>query len=244
MLSCFLCTSSFGSALLLFRHLKLIHGLYTGKNLRLKCGQADCCLQFSSYSGFRRHLIKIHPLINDRCDPHETPSSNDSEKLNSNSLNDEIPSTSSQFQNVEAVPSVSSHKKDMCACIIAKLLGSGVPNTVVLSTIENLEEFVEDLHSNIKNQVLNLLPGNNPSRPAIEELFKNLDNPFSQLNSDTKWKNYFREKWGVVDPVELRLGVRYDTRRNTKTGIYEQVPVNDKFIYIPILKTGMKTFVK
>ncbi|XP_056305506.1 uncharacterized protein LOC130217424 [Danio aesculapii] len=235
MLTCFLCTSSFGSPLLLFRHLKLIHGMYPGKNLRLKCGQAGCCLQFSSYSGFRRHLIKIHSSVGDRFDFYHTPSSHDSEEQNSQSLNDTMASTSSQCQSVEAVPST--HKKDMCASIIAKLLASGVPNTVVLSTIENLEEFVEDLHSDIKDHVLNLLPSNNTSRPAIEELFESLDNPFSELNSDTKWKKYFREKWGVVDPVELHLGVRYDTRRNNKTGNYEQVPVNNKFIYIPILKT-------
>jgi len=198
--------------------------MYPGKNLRLKCAQAGCCLQFSSYSGFR--------IV-----PYETPSTYENEKDNSHSLNDEIPSTSSQCQNVESGPSVSTHKKDMCASIIAKLLGSGVPNTVVLSTIENLEEFVEDLQSNIKDHVLNLVTDNNPSRPAIEELFKRLENPFSQLNTDTKWKKYFRDKWGVVEPVELRFGVRYETKRNNKTGTYEQVPVNDKFIYIPILKT-------
>jgi len=194
-------------------------------------------LQFSSYSGFRRHLVKIHSSIGDRIVPYETPSTYENEKDNSHSLNDEIPSTSSQCQNVESGPSVSTHKKDMCASIIAKLLGSGVPNTVVLSTIENLEEFVEDLQSNIKDHVLNLVTDNNPSRPAIEELFKRLENPFSQLNTDTKWKKYFRDKWGVVEPVELRFGVRYETRRNNKTGTYEQVPVNDKFIYIPVLKT-------
>lgn len=86
----------------------------------------------------------------------------------------------------------------MCASIIAKLLGSGVPNTVVLSTIENLQEFVEDLQSNIQDQVLNLLPADNPSRSAVEELFKSMDNPFSQLNTDSKWKKYFREKWDIV----------------------------------------------
>ena len=50
----------------------------------------------------------------------------------------------------------------MCASIIAKLLGSSVPNTVVLSTIEDLEEFVGDLQSNIQEQVWILLPADNP----------------------------------------------------------------------------------
>lgn len=124
-------------------HLKLIHGMYPGKNLRLKCGQIGCCLQFSSYSGFRRHLIKIHAPTDNTCVPHVAPSDHDPQQHNnSQCLNDETPSTSSQCQNIEAGPSVSTHSKDMCASIIAKLLGSGVPNTIVLSTIENLEEFV------------------------------------------------------------------------------------------------------
>ena len=116
-------------------------------------------------------------------------------------------------------------------------MGSGVPNTVVLSTIENLQEFVGDLQSTIQEQVLHLLPADNPSRSAIEELFNIMDNPFSQLNSDTKWKKYFGGNWDIVQPVELRLGVRYDARRNSKSGTSEQVPIYDKFIYIPILKT-------
>lgn len=92
----------------------------------------------------------------------------------------------------------------MCASTVAKLLGSGVANTVVLSTIENLQEFVEDVQSNIQDQMLNLIPENNSCTSAIEEVFKSRENPFSQLNSDTKW--------GIVQPVELHLGVRYDTR--------------------------------
>lgn len=40
-----------------------------------------------------------------------------------------------------------------------------------------------------------------------------------------------------MQPVELHLGVRYDTRRNNTTGTYEQIPVNSKFISVPIPKT-------
>ena len=48
---------------------------------------------------------------------------------------------------------------------------------------------------------------------------------------------YFDEKWGIVEPLEIVLGVRYDTRRNETTGMYSQVPVNDTFMYVPILET-------
>lgn len=52
----------------------------------------------------------------------------------------------------------------MCASIVAEVLASGVPNTVVLSMTEHLEEFVGDLQSSIEDQVLSLLPTDNPSR--------------------------------------------------------------------------------
>lgn len=121
MLNCFLCTSSFGTLLLLFRHLKLIHGMYPGKSLRLKHGGTSCCLQFISYSGFRRHLIKIHALTDNICVPHETLSNYDTEEFNNSQFINELPSTSSKCQNAVTVALMSSHKKDMCDSIVAKL---------------------------------------------------------------------------------------------------------------------------
>lgn len=40
-----------------------------------------------------------------------------------------------------------------------------------------------------------------------------------------------------MEPVEKFLGIQFDTRRNKQTGTYDQVPVNDTFVYIPILGT-------
>ncbi len=37
--------------------------------------------------------------------------------------------------------------------------------------------------------------------------------------------------------MEINLGVRFDSKRNKTSGVYEQVPVNDTFIYVPLLKT-------
>lgn len=45
------------------------------------------------------------------------------------------------------------------------------------------------------------------------------------------------KKWGVIEPVQINLGVSYDSKRNKVSGVYEQVPVNDTFIYLPLFKT-------
>lgn len=51
-----------------------------------------------------------------------------------------------------------------------------------------------------------------------------------------------KKKWKIVEPIEYVLGVHYDTRFDKTTGIYSQVPVNDKFMYVPILGTLKSLF--
>lgn len=114
----------------------------------------------------------------------------------------------------------------------AKLQGSGVANNVVLSVIESMEEYVNDAHANLKEQVLSAVPADNPSRSAVEEVFNCTFNPFADLNTNSKWTKYFSEKWGVVEPLEMYLGVRYDSKRNKISGVYEQVPVNDTYLHM------------
>ncbi|KAK0150882.1 hypothetical protein N1851_008004 [Merluccius polli] len=74
-----------------------------------------------------------------------------------------------------------------------------------------MEELVEELHSTVKEDVVKLLPDVEGMRATFDEYFDK--------------------------PVEVALGVRYDTRRNRATGTYEQIPVTDKFVYIPLLET-------
>lgn len=125
----------------------------------------------------------------------------------------------------------------MYASLIAKLQGCGVATNVIKTVVENMEELVEELHSNVKEDVVKLLPNDEDLRTKFDNYFDSLENPFSKLNTVTKWKKHFSEKWGIVAPVEVALGVRYDTRRNRTTGTYDQVPVTDKFVHIPLLKS-------
>ncbi len=42
---------------------------------------------------------------------------------------------------------------------------------------------------------------------------------------------------GAVEPTEIVLGTRFDSRRNKTSGTFDQVVVTDKYAYIPILET-------
>ncbi|KAG7479867.1 hypothetical protein JOB18_037077 [Solea senegalensis] len=71
----------------------------------------------------------------------------------------------------------------------------------------------------------------------VEACFEELQNPFTVLNSKYKRSKFLSGKWETVEPIEFVIGSRFDTRRNKKTGTYEQTVVQDKFMYVPILST-------
>ncbi|XP_030606887.1 uncharacterized protein LOC115795207 [Archocentrus centrarchus] len=233
MYRCHICRSLHNAPNALIQHLKFFHGLYPGKKFVVICAQDACSLQFKSFTGFRKHLNSFHSIVNIGTNP-DFPKPRQSDAIEHVSqegvpdMVEEAPSTS--FMSNEQA-------KDMCASVVAKLQGSGVSNNVVLSVVESMEDYVNELHKKLKEQVMSAVPSDSPCRNAVEEVFSNVFNPFSELNTNSKWTKYFTEKWGVVEPVEINLGVRYDSKRNKISGIYEQVPVNDTFIYVPLFKT-------
>ena len=237
MYRCHICSSLHDAPSALIQHLKFFHGLYPGKKFVVTCAQEGCSLQFKSFAGFRKHLNGCHSIVDMGTSNDNIPTPNQSDLGGQSSQQD----TSDMDLDLINQPSTSGMSKDqakhMCASIVAKLQGSGVANNVVLSVVESMEEYVNEVHANLKEQVLNAVPAENPSRNAVEEVFNNTFNPFCDLNTNSKWTKYFSEKWGVVEPLEIHLGVRYDSKRNKISGAYEQVPVNDTFMYIPLLKT-------
>lgn len=125
----------------------------------------------------------------------------------------------------------------MCASLIGKLLSCGVATNVVKTVVGNLEDLVDEVHTSIADDVLNLLPENEKLKVQMEDYFGNLENPLSDINTETKWNTFFGEKCRLVDPTEIALGVRYDTRKNKTSGTYGHVSLTDKFVYVPLLET-------
>ncbi|KAK6313203.1 hypothetical protein J4Q44_G00165500 [Coregonus suidteri] len=84
---------------------------------------------------------------------------------------------------------------------------------IVVSTVVcDSEELTTGLHSQIKQDVLSVKPMDNPSTSAVKDCFENFENPFASFNTETKRTKYFNQKWDVVKPVEVVLGIRYDSR--------------------------------
>lgn len=82
---------------------------------------------------------------------------------------------------------------------MAKLHGSGMANSVVSSIVSDLEELAGGLHSQVKHEMLSVVPKDNPVRSTLEKGFENFENPFVSFNTETNRMMYFNKKWGIVE---------------------------------------------
>lgn len=155
MLICFICKAHQKSSALLCQHLRLRHGLYPGKTLRLKCGQPGCSLSFCTYPGFKKHLVRLHK---DTCSPNKhlvhlhraTCSPNTIDNVDAQSEGDE-PSSSQAFCTDTPVTSRTSvdkhHLLNLCGSVVAQLQASGVAESTVQAMVGTFMSKQEKLFS-------------------------------------------------------------------------------------------------
>lgn len=196
---CFVCQIHFVSTNSLVRHMRLMHGLYQGKSLRLKCAQARCCQVFGTFSGFRKHLNTKHAdqiELEVETDIVDSAVADDAQLP----ISEEAASTSQ----VLPVSNTSTH--DLCASAIAQLQVAGVSQSTLNGFVSSMEDVVLEVQSQAKTAALKCLSLQDTSMKAkIEQSFKKLENPFTSLNSETKRNKYFQQKWKTVEPVEKVL---------------------------------------
>lgn len=235
-MKCFLCRSDHGSPNSLIKHLKVIHGLCTGRTLHLKCGQVGCPRSFGSFSGFRKHLNKCH-TSSSFDSVGEGDFSPDQSVLDTNNATD----VDVLSDHVEAESTLSAADLvNSCASVISDLKAAGVGQSVVNSVVISMEEIVQDIQEHAKETVVKHVFSDERETETckkVEACFDELENPFTILNSEYKRSKFLSSKWETVEPVECVIASRFDTRRNKKTGTYDQIVVQDKFMYVPILST-------
>ena len=200
--------------------------------MRLKCGESGCSSVFYTYCGFKKHLLRVHTdcVASSSVDPLDNVDSNVC-------VPDPLPSAVSLVS--YPAPLEKRQLLDMCSSIVAQVQASGVPESTVQSLVGSMEEFGNDVHVQAHDTVLKCLSSEVTEQTLnkVKDCFEQLENPFSFLNTETKRQRHFEKKWKIVEPVEHVLGVRYDLRKDRTTGVYSQIPVNDKFVYVPILGT-------
>ncbi|KAG7478554.1 hypothetical protein JOB18_002184 [Solea senegalensis] len=224
MLTCYKCKVQHRNCSALFQHLKFSHALYPGRTLRLKCGEHGCPSVFYTYSGFKKHLLKVHgdSLARDIVDNMDCVGM-DSVDMDSFCATEPLPGPDSSVSHQNLLKE--SSFVDMCSSVIAQVQAAGVAENTVQSLACSMEEVVNDVHIQAQDAVLECLSSevNEQTLDKVKECLENLENPFSLLNTVTKRQRHFEKKWKIVEPVEHVLGVRYDTRLDKTTGVYSQV---------------------
>jgi len=143
-MKCFLCRSDHGRPNCLIKHLKVIHGLCTGRTLHLKCGKVGCSRTFGSFSGFRKHLNKCH--VSGSFDSGEEMDFSPHRSVECNATDVDVSS-----EHLEAQSTVSSaHLVNSCAAVISDLKAAGVSQNVVTS----MREIVQDIQQHAKGTVI------------------------------------------------------------------------------------------
>ncbi|XP_053491310.1 uncharacterized protein LOC128614059 isoform X1 [Ictalurus furcatus] len=242
MLTCFVHKAHLRTCLVLRQHLKFQHGLYLSKKLHLKCGEPGRPLSFCTCSGFRKHLSKVHSHTMDQeIDTNQDLSTQG--EYEAECSNDRPNSVATLHTSQSSV--VTSQLSSMCGSIVAHLQASGLSESAVQTIVYSVEEVVNDVKIQARDAVLKTDTPESTSSDTCrrtEHCFDHLGNPFSALNTESRRHKYYDEKWEIVEPKECVLGVRMDLRRDRTTGIYSQVPVTDKCMYVPILGTLKSIF--
>ena len=239
---CFVCSANCDSPNLLVRHLKLIHGFCSARNLCIRCGQPGCIFEFSSFSGFRKHLNRVHNTMSNsyinpssqlsfECPPCELPACSPCD----------LPTCSNESS--KDVPVTNKSTLEFCGSAVAQLQSAGVAQSVIDTFVNTMEEAVHEIQAQVMDTAFECLTSQNPETDSkLRQSFEGIENPFSSLNSVSKRSKYFKQKWDIVDPVEKILGSRFENRKNKISGAYNQVVVTDTFSYIPILETLQSIF--
>lgn len=155
------------------------------------CDQKGCHQRFCTFSGLRKHLHNKHSADHHSLDEIDNePATTSVDVSDQQTVSTLIPE---QPDDSQSCNETRQHTQEMCASLIAKLQGSGVATNVIKTVVENMEELVQELHSNVKEHVLKLLPNDEDMRTKLNGYFDSLENPISKLNTETKWRKHLSE---------------------------------------------------
>lgn len=238
-MKCFKCQDHFCDSSSLCKHLRFGHGLYDGNKLRLKCGQDDCLRTFNSFSGYKRHLCKHHAA----CVGHHLDHG-DLIEPQDNAVEDDSDTSSIADENREVAEkpyllTPEDLQKQAAAFICNISANSTVTQSCVNHVVNAANVLVGDIINSASAAVSTALKEHGIGMDVCNEIQSHLtilEKPFDSLDSEFKRMKYFKSQ-GMVEPREIKLGTRFDSRLNKVTRQYEQVVVDDTFIYVPILET-------
>ena len=242
----------------LLAHLHRTHVLYNGPNLVLNCGQGGCPRTFGSFNSFRKHIAQKHPL-EDHIETKQAESGTCTKNADSRSSDsDDVEEMEVEYGGTctdmtededvieevleDDIPFADAVKNEAAMFISQMLSQSNVTHATVQRFIEGSTEMFESIGGRLLVKTKKLLKNHDIDIMSSEcgELFTYFSstcNPFDGLESKYKQEGYLKQELGLVEPVEIVLGSRFDIVVDDDTGQPKQIVKDDTLQYIPIRKT-------
>lgn len=233
-LLCNLCSKAFASCKPYLTHLRLAHALhYIGSTVN--CGQEGCPRSFKSFRYFKSHLEKHHPyLFSQACGNVEDKVSSLADQNMSCEGIDHIKCASAESD--ESVIDLSASFMNLVGQLQCK---ANISHANIQTLVENMAVFMEDIAQFCILKVKNLLSilEVNHDLSAAQTCFseiKSLPSILTPVSSKFKRKQYLKQSGYLVEPVELVLGTRNETRYVSASGCNIASVVQDTMQYIPL----------
>lgn len=208
------------------------------------CGQDGCTYDFllrpSLYSHIRKHhLAGVQQVIVNPEDNHYQP------------LHDGVPDISMEetaMDQEEIEDQEESEIEEHQAEIPVDLLDSAEKSVLRLRSVsymtgvaiqavqEQCYSLMEDVASHLKSKVLQHLTEIDLSPEVIEKLVKDfsISDPFVKLRTKPQQLKCFKEKYGLLEPEEIFLGLEFDSRFNSTSVQLEPTQVPRSYQYVSI----------
>ncbi|XP_055851835.1 uncharacterized protein LOC129916077 [Episyrphus balteatus] len=231
---CFVCTKTFPSISFVISHLRIDHFFTNEENITLKCvANQDCCREFSTYSGLRRHVKSCVNIVQDSTlSPEIEAVSNEisdcNEIKNSNTGNDFSSQNNDLINFRQIINNFSNQALAMgiAQCNVTKLLKNA--SDIVDTALANVEILVDQ--AKLKSEIIDIQSLLSTCKDSCINDFKQFDSSYKRQKQLTFEKKY-------VSSISKSIGGRWEKKFDSLSGTYKDIFVQCTFQYIPILET-------
>lgn len=225
-------------------HLRQIHCLSDGQNLKIICSQDGCPRTYYNLNSFSKHLHRSHSTSSSMDADSVQPSYQGETSNSSVETDDLVPDVLEMPSDVAGAVSKLKNYTDLGECAASFMAQMYASSNITLTDVtrsvnctkELLEKTVDCLQQSTAALLSSLdVPQDSEAVQALMKEFESAKNIFEDVDTKYKMNKYFTEKFSLVKPHEIFLGHRSDTVR--KDGQMKQVLAADTCQYVSVIET-------
>lgn len=223
-------------------HFRNFHYINLSRNRgdsSITCGQNGCLKSYVEFRYLRRHIKRDHFPRDQEIEEFNT-SFNDT-------VDDQVMDIGNEYcndvtggeQNISNESDELDLKKNAIG-MIGKFHGHGsMTGSLIKNVVENCESLMVNLRDSLEKKVLRKLSQSaNIEKSIINEVKQifEIDSPFDGLKTYDQQMKALIQNFKYIEPEEIPLGLRIDTRKDRNSCNYEPENVKESFQYVPVIK--------